>query len=227
MNAFKSLRRHCAGAVLLVALSHAVPAHGAGHFHACELIDGSVRLFEHDVSQRFAGAVRSCVSAPAPTATALVALPEESAAALRVIQAPTDRRASKSTAPAAYSELIASTAQQHGIDARLLDALVRVESNYNAAAISPKGAVGLMQVMPATALRFGVGEDTLADPRVNLDVGTRYLRWLGETFDGRLDLQLAAYNAGEGAVMRHGMRIPPYRETQNYVRKILDLYEAR
>jgi soluble lytic murein transglycosylase-like protein len=119
----------------------------------------------------------------------------------------------------------------HGIDYELLKALIATESGFNAAAISPKGAVGLMQVMPATAERYGVAGDAktpvgkkLADPRTNIGAGSRYLHYLINLFPGRLDLALAAYNAGEGAVQRAGNRIPNYPETQNYVKTVMQLY---
>lgn len=122
-------------------------------------------------------------------------------------------------------------ARDQGIDYELLQALIATESGFDARAVSPKGAVGLMQVMPATAERYGVSGDArnsvgrkLADPRTNVKTGTRYLRYLLDLFPGRLELALAAYNAGEGAVQRAGNRIPDYRETQNYVKTVLQLY---
>ena len=124
-----------------------------------------------------------------------------------------------------------TAASAHGVELELLQALVFTESGFDAGALSPKGAVGLMQVIPATANRFGVTADAtrtiaqkLADPAVNVPTGTRYLRYLLDLFPGRLDLALAAYNAGEGAVQRAGNQIPAYKETQNYVRTVLDLY---
>jgi len=119
----------------------------------------------------------------------------------------------------------------HGVDYELLKALIATESGFDAAAVSPKGAVGLMQVMPATAERFGLAGDRrqpldrkLADPALNIRTGTRYLRYLLDLYPGNLELALAAYNAGEGAVQRAGLRIPNYRETQNYVRTVMQLY---
>ncbi|HXD39529.1 MAG TPA: lytic transglycosylase domain-containing protein [Ramlibacter sp.] len=121
--------------------------------------------------------------------------------------------------------------QTHGIDYELLKALIATESGFDARAVSPKGAVGLMQVMPATAERYGVTGDRkmalarkLADPRTNITTGTRYLRYLLDLFPGQLELALAAYNAGEGAVQRAGNKVPNYRETQNYVKTVMQLY---
>ncbi|ROZ64137.1 lytic transglycosylase domain-containing protein [Ramlibacter sp. WS9] len=121
--------------------------------------------------------------------------------------------------------------KHHDIDYELLQALIATESGFDALAVSPKGAVGLMQIMPATAERYGVTGDAktpvgkkLSDPRTNVKTGSRYLRYLLDLFPGRLDLALAAYNAGEGAVQRAGNKIPNYPETQNYVKTVMQLY---
>jgi len=117
--------------------------------------------------------------------------------------------------------LVDEMAARHGVDARLAHALVQVESNYEVRAVSSKGAQGLMQLMPSTARHYGV--DDSFDPEQNLDGGLRHLRGLLDRYGkGRESLALAAYNAGEGAVSRY-QGIPPYRETQNYVRRILTL----
>ena len=122
-------------------------------------------------------------------------------------------------------------AKAQDIDYALLQALIATESGFDAAAVSPKGAVGLMQVLPATAERYGVTGDAkvpvgrkLVDPRTNIGAGTRYLRYLIDLFPGRLDLALAAYNAGEGAVQRAGNKIPNFRETRDYVATVMQLY---
>lgn len=121
--------------------------------------------------------------------------------------------------------------RQHGIEYELLQALIATESGFDPAAVSPKGAVGLMQIMPATAQRYGVRGDRaapvekkLTDPRTNVNTGARYLRDLIRMFPGQLELALAAYNAGEGAVLRAGRRIPNYPETRNYVKTVMQLY---
>lgn len=124
-----------------------------------------------------------------------------------------------------------SASARHGVDYALLQAVIATESGFNTRAVSPRGAVGLMQLMPATASRFGVSGDArrsveqkLVDPATNVAAGTRYLRYLMDLFEGRLDLALAAYNAGEGAVQRAGNRVPAYRETRNYVQSVMGLY---
>lgn len=118
--------------------------------------------------------------------------------------------------------MVEQVAAEYAVDARLLHAVIQVESNYNAAAHSPAGALGLMQVIPSTGRRFGARD--LLDPLQNLRAGTAYLVWLDRHFGGDLSLVLAAYNAGEGAVRRHGRRIPPYAETQSYVKRVRQVY---
>ena len=131
----------------------------------------------------------------------------------------------------AVSPLLREASSKHGIDYSLLKALIATESGFNTFAVSPKGAVGLMQLIPPTAERYGVtaGKDgsiekKLTDPKINIKAGARYLAYLINMFPGRLELALAAYNAGEGAVQRAGNRIPNYPETQNYVKTVMQLY---
>ena len=119
--------------------------------------------------------------------------------------------------------LAVEVARRHGVNPELVLAVVAVESAFRPDAVSPKGARGLMQLMPATASSLGV-EDA-SDPAANLDGGTRHLGSLLTLYDGDLVRALAAYNAGEGAVARHG-GVPPYRETRDYVRKVIQRYEA-
>jgi hypothetical protein len=122
--------------------------------------------------------------------------------------------------PAApFGEMIHAAAERHGVNAGLVAALVRAESAFDPYAVSHKGARGLMQLMPATAERFGVLEHQMFEPERNLDAGTRYLRWLLDRYDGDVRLALAAYNAGEGTVARYG-GVPPFRETRGYIRRI-------
>ena len=114
-------------------------------------------------------------------------------------------------------------ARRHGLDPLLVHAVIRAESNFDPRAVSPKGAAGLMQLMPETAQRYGV--DNRFDPAQNVDGGVRYLRDLMSMFNGNLSLALAAYNAGEGAVIKYGRRIPPYPESQQYVVRVRSFYD--
>ena len=122
----------------------------------------------------------------------------------------------------AFESLVHRVAQQHGVHAALLQAVIEVESGFNARARSPKGAIGLMQVMPATAARYGHFD--LYSPEQNVDVGARYLRDLLAMFNGDVRLAVAAYNAGENAVLRSGRRVPAYAETMRYVPMVMERY---
>lgn len=124
--------------------------------------------------------------------------------------------------PSRWRPLLRQVAGDVGLDVALLEAVVGQESGFNPAAVSRAGAVGLMQLMPDTARRFGV-HDRL-DPEQNLRGGARYLAWLLDHFNQDLDLALAAYNAGEGSVRQHGNRVPPFAETQAYVRAVRQRY---
>ncbi len=131
----------------------------------------------------------------------------------------------------AVKHLLKDAAQIHGIDYELLQALIATESGFDTFAVSPKGAVGLMQLMPPTAERYGVKADKkspvekkLTDPKTNIKAGSSYLRDLIAMFPGQLELAVAAYNAGEGAVQRAGNKIPNYPETRNYVKTVMQLY---
>ncbi len=122
-----------------------------------------------------------------------------------------------------FAAQVDSAARSAALDPALVHALIHVESRHNPVARSPKGALGLMQVLPGTASRYGI-DDPIRSVDANLRAGTSYLRDLMNMFDGRIDLVLAAYNAGENAVVRHGLRIPHYRETQQYVPAVLEKY---
>jgi soluble lytic murein transglycosylase-like protein len=128
------------------------------------------------------------------------------------------------TGNAAYDALIYEAATINSLDPCLIVSVMRAESGFNRMAISVKGASGLMQLMPATAERFGV--KNIFDPRENILAGAKYLRWLLDRFNGDVRLALAGYNAGEGAVEFYGNRIPPFLETQNYVRTIYMRYSG-
>jgi Transglycosylase SLT domain/Domain of unknown function (DUF4124) len=131
----------------------------------------------------------------------------------------------------AVRHLIREAASQHGLEFELLQAVIATESGFNPGAVSPKGAVGLMQLIPETAERFGVRpqgkqsvSERLTDPRTNIQAGSRYLAWLITYFNGDMRLAVAAYNAGEGAVLKAGRRIPNYPETISYVQKVTELH---
>jgi soluble lytic murein transglycosylase-like protein len=162
--------------------------------------------------------------APAPRAPSIQPLPP----------APAPQPGTQLTSPgarrdvariAALAPAVTAAAQAHGVDPLLLHAVAHVESRHNANAVSPAGARGLMQVMPATGKRFGVADESrLFDPQTNLHASAAYLRNLGTRYDNNLPLVLAAYNAGEGAVDKYGRNVPPYAETQAYVRDVLAIY---
>ena len=128
----------------------------------------------------------------------------------------------------ALAPRVLAVARAYDIDPLLLHAIAHVESRHDPLARSPAGALGVLQVMPDTARRFGVGDprSALYDPAVNLEVGAAYLKTLQARFGNDLALVLAAYNAGEGAVERHGNSVPPYAETRGYVRQVLAEYQA-
>jgi soluble lytic murein transglycosylase-like protein len=128
-----------------------------------------------------------------------------------------------STGDASVDRFIVESGTRNGVDPVLLYSIMHRESSFKRNALSPKGARGLMQLMPGTAARFGVRN--IFDPQQNIEGGARYVRLLLDMFDGDVRLALAGYNAGEGAVLKYGRRVPPYAETQEYVRRISERYE--
>ena len=122
----------------------------------------------------------------------------------------------------AFAGLIERAAYQHGVDPWLLHAVIRAESAYNPSAVSSKGAMGLMQLMPGTAARYGVSDPYNAEQ--NVYGGARYLRDLLGMFGSDVRLAVAAYNAGEGNVQKYGYQVPPFEETRGYVSKVLNYY---
>jgi len=122
-----------------------------------------------------------------------------------------------------YTPIISAAAEKHGLDPGLVHAVIHAESAYDAKATSSAGAVGLMQLMPATARQYGA--TNRKDPRQNIFAGTRYLKYLLGLFDDNLKLSIAAYNAGENTVKKYHNQIPPYPETQKYVKQVLSLYQ--
>jgi len=122
-----------------------------------------------------------------------------------------------------YESIINQTSEKYDVDSTLVKAVIRAESNFNHKAVSPVGARGLMQLMPTTAASLNVADSF--HPESNIDGGVRYLRYLSNLFKGNLPLVLAAYNAGENAVIRYNNSIPPYRETRTYVKRVLHYLE--
>ncbi|MDP3325878.1 lytic transglycosylase domain-containing protein [Hydrogenophaga sp.] len=216
-----SLRRWLQGTAMALVLSLSAPAwaeiwgyvdrHGESHF-ADHQVDRRYELF-------YRGGQR-----PGKNSSSIT----PGAAYAPWLQA----RFAVSTSYKAVRHLIREAATAYGLEYELLKAVIATESGFNARAVSPKGAVGLMQLMPDTAKRFGVKpsrtetlQERLIDPRTNILAGASYLSWLLKHFDGNTELALAAYNAGEGAVLRAGRRIPNYRETRDYVRKVTQLHQ--
>lgn len=123
-----------------------------------------------------------------------------------------------------YDKIISKAAGKFNLDVALIKAVIKAESNFNHRAVSRAGAKGLMQLMPQTASALNV--DDVFHPGDNIEGGARYLRYLLNLYRGNLTLALAAYNAGEGAVAKYNYAVPPYRETQDYVRRVLAFYQA-
>jgi soluble lytic murein transglycosylase-like protein len=201
------ISRKRVAASLLLGCSLGQPAWGNIYAYTAE--DGSVSLTNVPTDTRF---------------KLFVGVPEQAAAG-----SPPEARGGKPSAAksgsrvAGYDTMVDEVSRTYGLESALLHAVISVESRYNARAVSRKGAVGLMQLMPQTARRYGVAN--AFDPRQNLDGGAQYLRDLLRMFDNNVSLALAAYNAGEQAVVKHGNRIPPYGETQRYVPLVLDFYK--
>ena len=172
--------------------------------------DGTMHFSDVRYDDRFELILRLSIEAPPAQATSPGTLPGSGLA---------DRASA-----AAMDALIVKMSRASGVDPALVHAVITVESNYRASAVSPKGAIGLMQVMPPTGRRYGIVN--LTDPESNLAAGTAYLRDLLRLFGDDLNLALAAYNAGENAVLRFGRKIPPYPETQAYVPRVLAHYRA-
>src|SRR5512138_543199 len=165
--------------------------------------DGSVTLSNVPVDSRYVPLVEGDADVPPPAAPAPGAMPAVGG-------------------KAGYEQMVAEVSRTYGVESALLHAVISVESNYNPRAVSRKGAAGLMQLMPKTAKRYGVADRL--DPLQNVRGGAQYLRDLLAMFNNNVSLAIAAYNAGEQAVVKHGNRIPPYRETRKYVPKVLDFY---
>ncbi len=220
-----------------------VDEQGTAHF-AAEQVDARYQLYfkGSDVTQLNLTAESRLSNVGASARTAPGLRPRDSGApAFKVPQrfaTIDDSRSYK-----AVQKHLRAAAKQHAVDYELLKAVVAAESGFDPQAVSPKGAVGLMQLLPTTAAQYGVVADRagqkdrkgqpvavqsveqkLTDPRTNIFAGARYLSYLLKLFNGEVALAVAAYNAGEGAVQRAGNRLPNYKETQGYVRTVLGLY---
>ncbi len=229
------------GALCLSPLAQAAQQRSGYTGYQCLLANGAKFFAMDDVSQHFPQAVQRCSRARMPTVSRGLEGKEPrivedyvEAAPLQpdigiveqeeITSAPTPATSARREA---IYKLVLQASWRHELDPELVQAVIHVESAYHPEARSPKGALGLMQVMPATGARYGVLEPRqLLDPALNIEVGARYLSDLHKMFNGRTDLILAAYNAGEGAVSRYGNRIPPFPETREYVRRALQLYRA-
>lgn len=154
--------------------------------------------------------------------TVLIAAPQQTVAAAASVTVARTKKTGLAR-KAGYDQVVDEVSRSHGLESALLHAVISVESSYNPKAVSSKGASGLMQLMPQTAKRYGVADSF--DPRENLNGGARYLKDLLRMFNNDTRLALAAYNAGEHAVMKYGNRIPPYRETLRYVPRVMDFYQ--
>jgi soluble lytic murein transglycosylase-like protein len=203
-------------------------AKGVVHF-AAEKIDDRYELFFKD-GTGFDARVRAEVAA-APDADAPKAAAPAAAATAPVGKSKLVTFFEVSPSFKAVRHHMRDAAQAYNVEFELLQAVIAAESGYDTNAVSPKGAVGLMQLIPPTAQRYGVTGDAntpiekkLTDPKTNIHAGTRYLRDLIKMFPGKLELAVAAYNAGEGAVQRYGNKIPPFKETQNYVLTVMQIY---
>lgn len=208
--------------VVIVLLAASATAHAAGRFSAADVSGAGIRrpgrvIIQNDghaiTAYHFFGDIRE----------AIFSLRSTRSFAYRPFGgAVFDSTASASNVPLHLAGIVGDAARTHGVDPRLLAAVAGRESAWNAQSVSRTGACGIMQLMPATARYLGVAN--LFDVRDNIFGGARYLRALLDVFHGDLDLTLAAYNAGPGAVQRYG-GVPPYRETQAYVRSVRAAYE--
>jgi soluble lytic murein transglycosylase-like protein len=192
-----------------------IDAEGIAHF-STEKLDDRYQLFMQggDFDSSRIGSPQAGSTAAAPLSTPL---------ANYLAQHPNLKK---------FEPILLQAAQEFSLDPALLKAVMAAESAFNPMAVSPKGAVGLMQIMPATAERYGVQgdkkktvEQKLTDPKTNIRLGARYLRDLHKMFPGQPDLVVASYNAGEGAVQKYKNSVPPYPETRNYVRLVTQFYQ--
>ena len=251
MKLFEPLFRHLAFALTALALLANQPAradvygyideNGLAHF-ASERVDDRYVLFMKGAAVAGKGGKADKADERADTAIALPAteLPDADAYLNASKRDALDNAGMRQRLVRAVLQhpnvptvepLIRQAASKHGIDPALVKAVIAAESGFNPQAVSPKGAIGLMQVIPDTGARYGVTGDArrtaaqkLADPKINITTGVRYLSDLLRMFSGNLELVLAAYNAGEGVKQKQAYEIPPYAETQNYVKTVMQFY---
>lgn len=207
-------------AIVLLLVAGAARADVYGYIDA----SGQTHLADEKLDDRYTLFMKS---GPEPASPAIESAPDAAPTRSKLFQ-----RLVAHPNIARFEPMIQAAAAKHGVDPMLIKAVIAVESGFEPSAVSEKGAVGLMQVLPATGERFGLKADRkrtvaqkLADPAINLDIGTRYLAQLRQQFAARPELALAAYNAGENTVVRYRMAIPPYPETQAYVR-LVDQFHA-
>jgi len=200
------MRKHHMATLLLLGCGLCRP--GWADIYVYTADDGTVSLSNVPTDERY---------------TVLIAAPKQAVAAAPAAAATVRKGQSGLARKAGYDRIVDEVSRAYGLESALLHAVISVESRYDPKAVSRKGAAGLMQLMPQTAKRYGVAD--AFDPRQNLDGGARYLRDLLRMFNNNQSLALAAYNAGEHAVTKHGNRIPPYRETLHYVPRVLEFYQ--
>jgi soluble lytic murein transglycosylase-like protein len=206
--------------VLLLALAPLVPATAAAQVFACPDEHGGMRLSRVE-AEGCSLYLKAGDEGALKGVRARLRLPwaEEEA---RLREAAAQERLEQTLAALPFGQMVRDAASRYSVDPALVHAVIFAESAYNPQAVSDKGAIGLMQVMPDTGARYGVKEQDLRNPARNLQAGTRYLADLLELFGGDVELALAGYNAGEGAVLKFGRRIPPFAETRAYVPRVLE-----
>jgi soluble lytic murein transglycosylase-like protein len=215
-------------AAAVEALLEAEPADRAADFALTRQLCGARLVRTPTVAQLPEPVV--AIAAPGSAATAVTPATPAIDASARVVPVrpatPRPRDSAGAARVQALAPLMAEVARRHDIDPLLLHAVAHIESRHQSQAVSHAGARGLMQVMPATGRRMGIAEAerALLSPQANLEASARYLKLLQARFGNDLRLVLAGYNAGEGAVERHGRRVPPFAETQAYVRNVLAVY---
>jgi Transglycosylase SLT domain len=209
-----------------------VDAKGVAHF-AAERVDERYELFfkggeSFDTLNGVPTRANAPATVPGMVSSALPELPAKSPANAKIL-------AYFDVSPnfKAVRHHMREAAKTYHVDFELLQAIIVAESGFDPLVVSPKGAIGLMQLMPETAKRYGVYADKgksveqkLRDPKTNINAGAKYLRALINMFPGKLELAIASYNAGEGAVQKYGNTIPPYKETQNYVKTVIQTFLA-